>query len=589
MVRQIKAVLCIGTAFGALMRCSGYHDIFPVTVAPTHIYYVNRNSTAAISDGKQDSPFKSIQTAIENAYLNGTPAEVQVATGTYNEPVILRNGVSLYGGYDAGFTNRNTATYISTITTPTSTAVYADASVSANTTVDGFTIYIGTLNGVDHAVYLNGASATISGNDIRGGTATCTYTYGVACTAGCKANINGNKIQGGNGSSQSTGVHIGASNPAVRLNTINGGTSTTFSRALDIDSSSNPVITLNNIHGGYAANISYGINNTGTPTITNNVVYGGNGPSSRAITNNGSPVITNNVLHAGTGFNASASAIYSNSASYPTVTNNLFVANGAIQKAFFEQTTTATARSLENNAFWDFNSASTLTVYYNCDAGPCSDSKTSIAPMESLTDWPGGGDKARGNLLLTAGANGNPFTNVPQFWDRTNAAGTTTTFATSQFAKYTNGDYIEFNGDGIAHQITGCAGACASSPITFTTALSSATTTSMEVRNWGAKSSGGSQYAVDYHLAQNSLTGSVWNNIRYGGKNTSGANCGAPAGGVGTGAGGESCGSVTTDYAGTTRTTANAAVATNNTVPNGSAGATASVPGGFSIGAYESD
>lgn len=571
------------------MRCSGYHDIFPVTTAPTVTYYVSRNSTSSISDGKRETPFRSIQTAIEYAFINGTPATVYVALGTYNEAVILRNGVSIYGGYNANFTSRSSTTYTSTITTPTSTAVYADSTVSANTTVDGFTVYIGTLNGVNHAIYLNGASPTISGNDIRGGMATCTYTYGVACTSGCNASITNNTIQGGSGSSQSTGVYIEASSPTVILNTVNGGTSTTFSRAMDIASGSNPLITRNNLHGGYATGISYGINTVGAPTITNNIIHGGSGPSSRAITNNGSPVITNNVLHAGSGYNASASVIYSNSSSFPTVTNNLFVANGAIQMAFFEQTTIATARSLENNAFWDFNSTSTLTVYYNCDAGPCSDSKTSIAPMESLTDWPGGGDKARGNLLLTAGANGNPFTNVPQFWDRTNAAGTTTTFATSQFGKYANGDYVEFNGDGIAHQITGCAAICASSPITFTTALSSATTASMEVRNWGNKSLGGSQYAIDYHLSQNSLAGSVWNNLRYGGKNTAGTNCGAPSAGVGTGSGGESCGTVTADKDGNLRTTDNAAVATNNTVPNGSVGASASVPGGFSVGAYESD
>jgi hypothetical protein len=63
----------------------------------------------------------------------------------------------------------------------------------------------------------------------------------------------------------------------------------------------------------------------------------------------------------------------------------------------------------------------------------------------------------------------------------------------------------------------------------------------------------------------------------YGGKNTSGNNCGAPSGGPGTGAGGESCGSVTVDRDGVSRTTANAGLATNT-------GA-----GGYSIGAYEQE
>jgi len=570
------------------MRCNGYHDIFPVTTAPTVTYYVSRNSTAAVSDGKRETPFKSIQTAIEYAYVTGMPADVRVATGTYNEPVTLRNRVSLYGGYDTAFNGRNISGNIATISSPTSTSIYADSGVSASTVVDGFTIKAGTLGGVNHGIYLNGASATVSNNTISGGSGT--NSNAIVAASGSTAVITMNVIQGGSGSTTSVGLSVLGSSSMINGNSITGGNGGNSS-AITIDSSSSPKISRNTLHGGYAAGISYGIDNSGTSVITNNVIYGGNGQSSRAITNNGSPVITNNMLHAGSGFNASASAIYSNGSSFPIVTNNLFVANGTIQMAFFEQTTTTTARSLENNAFWDFNGTSTLTVYYNCTAGSCSgpDIKTAIAPIELLTDWPGGADKARGNLLLAAGTNGNPFANVPQFWDRTNAAGTTTTFATSQFGKYTNGDYVEFNGDGIAHQITGCAATCASSPIAFTTALSSATTASMEIRNWSNKSLGGSQYTIDYHLSQNSLTGAVWNNLRYGGKNTAGANCGAPSAGTGTGVGGESCGTVTADKDGILRTTDNAAVATNNTVPNASAGATASIPGGFSIGAYERD
>lgn len=133
-------------------------------------------------------------------------------------------------------------------------------------------------------------------------------------------------------------------------------------------------------------------------------------------------------------------------------------------------------------------------------------------------------------------------------------------------------EYFELDRDGVARQVT--AVNTGSRQVTFTPALSTASTKDMEIRYWGTNNT---NLNLNYGLAQNSLSGTLWNNVRYGGKDTSGSNCGAPAGGPGAGAGGESCGSVTVDYSGTARTALGAAGATNT----GAAG--------VSIGPYELD
>ncbi len=601
-----------------------------IQVLADDIIYVDAGSLAGVQTGNLSSPMKTIQGAIEyvDSIRNGDPAitrRIFVAQGTYNESITLKPGISIYGGYSTGneFATRNTATLVTTIQAPTMIAVQGlsniTAAYTATTVLDGFTIVGGSVVGVLNAgVYLTSSNPTISGNNISGGTGGTPYgirsdssspvisqntisggstptlgasAYGIHCIAG-SPRITGNTITGGtafntNGISTTSGATA-----TIIGNTIRGGGGSSNSYAINNSSATPAEITGNFIHGGTATS-SYGIyNQISSPPITNNIIFSGGGSNSFAIFNGTSaPTMTNNVI-IGSGYSTSDGIRISISSSTSRITNNLFVMGGQNRSHLRESDAAPDPRSFENNALWDAWGGAGNTLYLNEGAT----SINTIAAIEALTDWNGGADKARGNVLLTAGATGNPFVNFPVFIDATSASnsGSTTILRIGDgrcaAGPYVNGEYIEWNGDGIARQIT-CNGATNPDEVTITPPITDSNNNlaRVEVRYWGTKSSGGSQYVLDFQLQQNLLPLQDYNNLRYGGKDTSGNNCGAPSGGPATGAGGESCNAVTTDRANITRTTANAGLANNNSVPNGSGGATAAVPGGFSIGAYEKD
>jgi len=56
--------------------------------------HVDQSSTAALEDGSQDFPYRTIEAGIANATSGD---KVVVAPGTYKEPVVMRDGISLLG------------------------------------------------------------------------------------------------------------------------------------------------------------------------------------------------------------------------------------------------------------------------------------------------------------------------------------------------------------------------------------------------------------------------------------------------------------------------------------------------------------
>lgn len=526
--------------------------------------YVDANSTAATQVGNKTSPYKTIQAAIENAHLlrkqvTTVAMTIMVAKGAYVDAVSLKQGISLKGGYEAGGWTRNIQVNTTTIIGAVDSAIRGDASITSTTLIDGFTI-IGGNAPSNAGISLSDASPTITNNTISGGKGT--NSYGITNGGAATPIIMNNTIRGGSGSTASSGIYNTGGGPTITNNTIDGG------------------------NGNYT--IGLHTRNGSTPIITNNIIFGGNGNTSQAIDSylNGTPVISNNILHSGSGTTAHGVTGNAGGAN-PTLTNNILILAGNTRYGFREEDTGGDARSLENNAIWDSYNSGTLILFRNEN----STNLSTLVSIELLTDWAAGADKARGNILLPTGAAGNPFVNVPVFWDRTSTANTGSAsvilIADGNCARYINSEYIEWNGDGVARQIS-CNAAANPDEITLTPALSDSTKNlaHMEIRYWGSKSLGGTQYTIDYHLQQNSLSTQDWNNIRYGGKDTSGNNCG----GAGTtGAGTQNCGAVTLDWDSLTRTTTNAGSANNNTVPNASGGATAAVPGGYSMGPYEKD
>lgn len=595
-------------------------------IVDSSITYVDCGASGSEQVGNKTFPFKSMTIAIETADArrnsnSSTAVNVHVASGTCSGEFYLKEGISIKGGFASGTWSRDITANESILSSPTISIVKAGAGITTATVLDGFTIEAGTTSASPIVLY--SAAPTISNNKIN------TYTGGFVNSNGANPSIRNNTFNSSPTGSPTSAYVISniASSPTIANNTINGRKSATSIYAIQNTSGSNPVIENNNINAcpsDCSASTSIAILNSGSsPTIRNNFIHAGNGSESRGISSGTDSLgltITNNIIYGGQGDksyaiyeNTSAGtsvrsivsnnvliggaggyggwvsvAMLAGASSNSTIANNIFLITGVNPVGMQEGLASGDPISMENNAFWDMQNYGSPRAFYNSDN---STFYNNAAVFEALTDWLGGADKARGNMVLTSGASGNPFVNVPLFWDTTTVANTGSTtvllIANNQCGKYTNGDYVEWNGDGIARQIT-CNGAPSPDQLTITPALSSASlnTVRRELRYWGNKSAGGSQYTLDFHLQQNSLSAQDWNNIRYGGKDTSGNNCGGTGA---TGPGTQSCGAVSNDKDGVSRSTANAGMANNNAIPNGSVGATAAVPSGFSIGPYESD
>lgn len=540
---------------------------FPVTIVDG-VYVVSGDT----GNGCFNKPAGSVQTAINLADALSPKRTVYVAVGNYTanyqaSPITIRPGVSLRGGYDMNFTGStavgfarscNAGTMSCLIDNNSSTGSrvinFGDSGITTATVIDGFFIagtsmqnLVGPTTNI--AIFGTFGTPTIQNNVIFGGSpisGTSSFTI-KAMDVQSSLNIVGNYIIGGVGPVSAPG---GA--------TVEG------------------IYSVNGLNGIIANNVIDAGSNAGRTTT-----YG------LDISNGCHPTLTNNTI-----ISASGMAIYSplysgsTSASNSRITNNIFVwgGSGMFVAGIYEQHSHGSPRSMENNAFYRLNSSAT-TIYNWASA-------SSIATLESYGSWIGGADKARGNILLPTGAEGMPFAKFPSFFTVTSASNTGSTnvllTSDSACANFTNGDYIEWNTDGIARQIS-----CSSGQLTVTPSLPSAAANvqNVEIRNWKSNTN----FTPDFQLAQNGLYTStnlqIWNNLAYGGKNTSQSVCGAPSGGPGTGDGGEICGSVSADKSGTTRTATipGGNPVSNNTVPNGSIGATAAIPAGYSMGAYEKD
>jgi hypothetical protein len=477
------------------------------------IIYVDANTTVTTSDGTATAPYKLIQTGLDNAFSKGL-SNVFVAQGTYDEAITLRPGVALRGGYESSGWSRNTGTYTTTITSTGPAAVSATnitGSTASATILQGFTVRQSLSNG--QAIYLQAADVIIEANTIISNAGSVIYP----------AQIN------------TTGIHLFSSNAVIRGNMIrayNANTATASGAlALKLLGTSAPIVT-NNIM------ITYSFIENYTGAIGQ---YGGSGIYSNNL------LLTHHTL-----FDA-----YSAN-NLGTVTNNLFL----MQKKFLgtnaaesvrQNTTADLPRNFENNVSFPLQSGMNATTYGKVGV-PTTFAGINGQAMQS-------GLNAAGNYDLTPGT-ANVFVNAPTYWTVTRAAGATNTVITNYCSGtwniFTVSEYFEINGDGIARQVVSCT--TGTNTVTFTPAMSTATTNNMEIRYWGTNNS---NFVLDYRLRSSAPA-----ELKYGGKNTANNVCGN---------GSESCGGVTTDFLGSART-ANGA--------NGAANAGAT---GVSIGPYEFD
>ncbi len=261
-------------------------------------FFVSNDTGDDAADGRTPATAtKTISAAIALASTS-TPAWIAVDGGNYPvtygaagnaSHVILTDGISLYGGYNTEFTERDIEIYTSTITNNSTvfvgdrysanTAIEMGNGVTANTIVDGFTVNATAAPGLWFTSVIlvrDGGSPTIQNNILNAGTGN--YPYGILSARNASPTIYKNKVYGGIASSNSYGVYsFDNSNPTISHNKISGGTGVNWSIAVYTDTASTALIHNNVLSAGDASYTSGIVISSSSPVIQNNTINGGNG------------------------------------------------------------------------------------------------------------------------------------------------------------------------------------------------------------------------------------------------------------------------------------------------------------------------
>ena len=345
----------------------GAADNSSVSLVPAGDYYVSVMGNDGNDGLSSTKPKLTIQAAIAVAPIG---KNVHVAEGSYQvnsdagsgNQVVLRDNVSLYGGYSSDFTVRDPSVYttiiedISTTVGTTATlnrTIESNSGITNNTLVDGFTINGSSSTGAVYSAAIAnfyGGAPKIQNNIIRGGSES--YNYGIY-NLNSSPVIQNNTIAAGTGSI-SYGVYSRTSSPIIQRNIITGGSGGSDSIAVVSLVSSSSIIQNNVIKGGSGSNTSKAVidANLSFSTIRNNSIDGGTGGvSSHAIMiMESSPTIQNNILFTSAGTNRYCISEWSNTNSDPAqfTNNNLFACQTALyhDEAITEITTISDVNAL---------------------------------------------------------------------------------------------------------------------------------------------------------------------------------------------------------------------------------------------------
>jgi parallel beta-helix repeat protein len=343
-----------------------------------NILYVNAAISASGNGTSFAQAFKTLDEALYIAHRCSAVTRINVATGTYqptkkpyNNGVEIittngydvtfhvRDGLGIYGGYDAVTGHRTEAPFGGLGATVLSSnyayhIVFASAAASGGTgvTVDGFTIRGGNAN-VNTTFTVNGN--TISRN-YGGGIYTSYGTniltnntllsnianYGGGIYTSHGTNTVTNNILLGNTANTGGGIYIDYGTNTLSNNTLSGNTTTTGA--------------------GGGILITNGINTLSNNTLSGNTATGGGGISIHNSTN----VLINNILSENTANDGGGIFIYNstNLLTNNTLSGNTFSGNtgGGISIVYGTNT-------LTNNIFWGNKIGTDATVqgadYYN--------------------------------------------------------------------------------------------------------------------------------------------------------------------------------------------------------------------------------
>ena len=492
-------------------------------------------------------------------YLSGSPTikqnTISVGDGTESRGIFISNGSSPL--IDSNVISSGSSTlYTYTIYNENSSAT-----ISNNTLNNGY----GAQN--TYAIYNKSSLApTISNNTIDGGSAGTGFaSYGIYSASSSTAIITKNVIGGGTGEKFAYAIYNNSSSPEITNNNLSGGTGITGSYGAFL-SSSNSKISGNTFYGGYGAS-SFGIVcSGGSPEIANNIIVGGSGTTFTwgiSSSSSSTATILNNTIDGGVG--STSYGILLSSAI--TIKNNIIFNTGTGSRTSVrESVASADPTSFANNNLFDAGSGGTYVHYRDHDSGCTSnndgdaDSQTcNLADISDITTPTPSG------IISINNSGSQLFVNAPGQYDTTKDGpdgdssynGTATTIETTdcQNNRYVVNEYIEYNDDGVARQISNVDCTASSSTITFSPSLSSSSTVGIKIALWGTNSS---NITDDFNLQ---MANATICNVAFGGLDLSAT--------------------FSTDKANTTRTA---------TLPGGSPCSTSNTgAAGWSMGAFEKD
>lgn len=276
------------------------------------LFYVS--SAASDDSGNGLTPATAKRTIMAAINAATAPATVLVNAGGHNVDsgagthVIVKEGVSLFGGFKADFSVRDPAIQFTIITATPNTggtifspnrAIDVDFGVTAATVIDGFRIQGGGGEYSAGIMTASGGSAVIRNNQVDGGSGN--VSYGILVDSGSPL-IENNTVSGGAAGNSSYGIY-NRDNATIRNNTVNGGSGVVASRALTFNQATG-LAELNTLNGGSGGSLTNGVYMiTASSLVQDNTIHGGNpsdfgGNSYGFEIHSGNPTIRRNTVQA---------------------------------------------------------------------------------------------------------------------------------------------------------------------------------------------------------------------------------------------------------------------------------------------------
>jgi len=168
-------------------------------------FYVSPTGSGDLSGSGPSNAAAGLGNALATADAG---AEIRAAEGTYDEGATLSipSSTRLLGGYRADFMSRDPSTFVSTVNVDSGTAVYIPVGATSATMIDGFVFHgADTTSQYSHGVMEGGSDATISNNEFRPGVAS-NWVYGVYLLSGSNATVTGNRVVNPDAVSMSYGI-----------------------------------------------------------------------------------------------------------------------------------------------------------------------------------------------------------------------------------------------------------------------------------------------------------------------------------------------------------------------------------------------